>query len=156
LNPAVTVVMAATRDLSPRMAAAYVAVQVGAAIAGAMLANIMFDLAPITWSTTVRSGTPLLISEAVATFGLIGVVVAVGRTRPGIAPLAVAAYIVAGYWFTASTSFANPAMTVARAFTATYGGTRPADVPALIVAQALGAALGGRLFTWLVPLSSRA
>jgi len=151
LNPAVTLVMAATRDLTPRLAAAYIATQLVAAIAGAIVANVMFDLDPVTMSTTARHGAGLLFSEGIAMFGLIGVVIGVGRTAEAITPFAVAAYIVAGYWFTASTSFANPAMTLARAFTETYGGTRLADVPGFLVAQGIGAAAGGLLFTWLVP-----
>ena len=153
LNPAVTVVMAATRDLTPRLAAGYIAVQIAGAIAGAVLANAMFALDPVTLATTARAGFPKLLSEGVATFGLIGVVICVGRTRPAIAPVAVAAYIVAAYWFTASTSFANPAVTIGRAFSDTYAGIRAADVPGFIVAQAAGATLGGALFTWLVPLN---
>ena len=156
LNPAVTVVMAATRDLTPRLAAGYVAVQSAGAIAGAVLANTMFALDPVSLSTTVRAGFPQLLSEGVATFGLIGVVIAVGRTRAAITPLAVAAYIVAAYWFTASTSFANPAVTIGRAFSDTYAGIRPADVAGFIAAQGAGAALGGVLFTWLVPLDPQA
>ena len=152
LNPAVTVVMAATRDLTPRLALGYIAVQIAGAIAGAMLANAMFALDPVMLSTTARAGFPKLLSEGVATFGLIGVVICVGRTRPAIAPLAVAAYIVAAYWFTASTSFANPAVTIGRAFSDTYAGIRAADVPGFLAAQAVGATLGGALFTWLVPL----
>ena len=152
LNPAVTVVMAMTRDLTPPLAAGYVVVQVIGAVAGAVLANAMFALDPITLSTTVRSGFPNMLSEGVATFGLVGVVICVGRTRASIAPLAVAAYIVAAYWFTASTSFANPAVTIGRAFSDTYAGIRPADVAAFVAAQAVGASIGGLLFTWLIPL----
>jgi glycerol uptake facilitator-like aquaporin len=152
LNPAVTVVMALTRDLTPRLAAGYVAAQLAGGLAGAILANAMFALDPVTMSTTVRAGLPKLLSEAVATFGLVGVVLCVGRTRAAITPLAVAAYIVAAYWFTASTSFANPAVTVARAFSDTYAGIRMADVPGFILAQAVGATLGGATFAWLVPL----
>lgn len=152
LNPAVTVVMAMTRDLTPRVAAGYIVVQIAGGIAGAVLANAMFALDPVTMSTTVRAGFPKLLSEGVATFGLIGVVICVGRTRAAITPLAVAAYIVAAYWFTASTSFANPAVTIGRAFSDTYAGIRPADVAGFLAAQAAGATLGGVLFTWLVPL----
>lgn len=151
LNPAVTVVMAAQRALSPRLAVGYVGAQIVGAIAGAIVADAMFDLAPIAFATTVRAGFPKLLAEAVATFGLLGVVIAVGRTRAAITPLAVAAYIVAAYWFTSSTSFANPAVTIGRAFTDTYAGIRPADVPAFIAAQAVGAALGAIVFGWLVP-----
>ncbi|MGE5183939.1 MAG: aquaporin [Acidobacteriota bacterium] len=153
LNPAVTVVMAMTRDLSRRDAAAYVVVQVAGGIAGAVLANAMFALDPVMLSTTVRAGFPKLLAEGVATFGLIGVVICVGRKRAALTPLAVAAYIVAAYWFTSSTSFANPAVTIGRAFSDTYAGIRPADVGGFIAAQAAGAALGGALFGWLVPLA---
>jgi glycerol uptake facilitator-like aquaporin len=156
LNPAVTVVMAMTRDLTPRVAAGYVVVQIVGGIAGAVLANAMFALDPVTLSTTVRAGFPKLLSEGVATFGLIGVVICVGRTRAAITPLAVAAYIVAAYWFTASTSFANPAVTIGRAFSDTYAGIRPADVAGFIVAQAAGATLGGMLFSWLAPMRTPA
>jgi glycerol uptake facilitator-like aquaporin len=152
LNPAVTGVMAATRDLTLSVAAGYVVVQVTGAVAGAVLANAMFDLDPVSISTTVRAGFPKLLSEGVATFGLVGVVIAVGRTRSAITPMAVAAYITAAYWFTASTSFANPAVTIGRAFSDSYAGIRPADVPAFVAAQAVGAVLGGLTFTWLVPL----
>jgi glycerol uptake facilitator-like aquaporin len=151
LNPAVTVVMVATRAIAPRAAAGYIAAQIAGAIAGAVLANAMFELDPISFSTTARAGFPKLLSEAVATFGLVGVVIAVGRTRSAITPLAVAAYITAAYWFTASTSFANPAVTIGRAFSDTYAGIHPADILGFVAAQAAGATLGGVLFTWLVP-----
>jgi glycerol uptake facilitator-like aquaporin len=111
----------------------------------------MFDLAPVSMSTTARAGFPMLLSEGVATFGLIGVVIAVGRTRGPATPFAVAAYIVAAYWFTASTSFANPAVTIGRAFSDTYAGIQPGDVVAFVAAQAVGACLGGTVFSWLVP-----
>jgi glycerol uptake facilitator-like aquaporin len=155
LNPAVTVCMAFTKDLTPRVAAGYVVAQIIGGMIGAVLANAMFDLALVNWSTTERAGFAKLLSESVATFGLIGVVIAVGRTRAAITPFAVAAYIVAAYWFTASTSFANPAVTIARAFSNTFAGIRPADVGGFILAQAVGATLGAAFFTWLVPLQNR-
>lgn len=154
LNPAVTVPMALTRDLSPQLALGYIVVQCVGAILGAVAANVMFGLDAVKLSTTMRAGGAMLFSESIATFGLLGVVICVGRTRPAMAPFAVAAYIVAAYWFTASTSFANPAITIGRAFTDTYGGIRLADVPGFLGAQAVGAALGYFLFTWLVPLPS--
>jgi glycerol uptake facilitator-like aquaporin len=154
LNPAVTVVMAAQRQISPRLAAGYVAAQIAGGITGALLANAMFDLPLVTWSHHARAGSAQLLSEGVATFGLVGVVIAVGRTRPAITPLAVAAYIVAAYWFTASTSFANPAVTIARAFSDTFAGIRPEDVGGFVLAQALGATFGATLFGWLVPHSA--
>jgi glycerol uptake facilitator-like aquaporin len=151
LNPAITVAMTVTRDLTPRDAVGYVAAQGFGAIAGAMLANAMFDLPVVSWSATMRSGGAQLLSEGVATFGLIGVVIGVGRTRASVVPFAVAAYIVAAYWFTASTSFANPAVTLGRAFSDTYAGIRPADIGPFVAAQAVGAAIGASLFSWLVP-----
>lgn len=154
LNPAVTMCMAATKDLTPQLAAGYIVVQIGGGIAGAIAANAMFDLPLVTWSEHVRAGFPQLLSEVIATFGLLGVVIAVGRTRQAITPFAVAAYIVGAYWFTASTSFANPAVAIARAFSNTYAGIRPADVGGFIAAQLVGAALAGVLFTWLVPTRS--
>jgi glycerol uptake facilitator-like aquaporin len=151
LNPAVTLCMVAMKEQTPRRAAGYIAAQVAGGIAGAVLANGMFELPPITWSTTARSGFAQLLSEAVATFGLMGVIVGVGRTRAAIIPLAVAAYIVAAYWFTASTSFANPAVTIARACSDTFAGIRPADVGGFLAAQAVGATLGALVFSWLTP-----
>jgi glycerol uptake facilitator-like aquaporin len=156
LNPAVTIAMAVMRTVSPRDAASYIAAQIAGGIAGAMLANAMFGLSVVSWSTTVRSGGPQWLSEAVATFGLLGVVIGVGRTRPSNVPFAVAAYIVAAYWFTASTSFANPAVTIGRAFSDTYAGITPGDVGAFVIAQGAGAAAGASLFAWLVPQRSAA
>ncbi len=155
LNPAVTVCLAVTGELTPRVAAGYVVAQLAGAVVGAMLANAMFDLDVITLATTTRAGFPKLLSEAIATFGLIGVVICVSRTRGSIAPFAVAAYIVAAYWFTASTSFANPAVTIGRALSDTYAGIRPADAVGFVGAQAVGATLGALLFTWMVPSAAR-
>jgi glycerol uptake facilitator-like aquaporin len=140
LNPAVTLCMVAMKQQTPRSAVGYITAQVAGGIAGAILANAMFELPPITWSMTARTGLAQSLSEAVATFGLIGVVIAV------------AAYIVAAYWFTASTSFANPAVTIARAFSDTFAGIRPGDVAAFLIAQAIGATMGALVFSWLVPL----
>jgi glycerol uptake facilitator-like aquaporin len=152
LNPAVTLSMVAMKEQTPQSAVGYIAAQIAGAIAGAILANAMFELSPVTWSTTTRTGAAQLLSEAVATFGLMGVVIAVGRTRAQVTPFAVAAYIVAAYWFTASTSFANPAVTIARAFSDTFAGIRPVDVGGFLVAQAAGAAVGALAFSWLVPI----
>ena len=151
LNPAVTMCMAATKELPPPLAAGYVLAQVGGGIVGAVAANAMFDLPLVSWSEHVRAGCPQLLSEAIATFGLLGVVIAVGRTRAAATPFAVAAYIVGAYWFTASTSFANPAVAIARAFSDTYAGIRPSDVGGFIAAELIGATIGGAFFSWLVP-----
>jgi glycerol uptake facilitator-like aquaporin len=112
LNPAVTLCMVAMKAQTRRNAVGYIAAQIAGGIAGAILADAMFELPLVTWSMTVRAGGAQLLSEAVATFGLLCVVIAVGRIRAALTPLAVAAYIVAAYWFTASTSFANPAVTM--------------------------------------------
>jgi glycerol uptake facilitator-like aquaporin len=150
-NPVVTAWAAATGDISTREAAAYAAAQIAGGLAGAVLANAMFDLPALTWATTARAGHAQLLSEAVATFGLVGVIVGTSRRTPAMTPFAVAAYIVAAYWFTASTSFANPAVTIARAASDTFAGIRPVDVPAFIAAQAVGGLVAARLFGWLVP-----
>jgi glycerol uptake facilitator-like aquaporin len=102
----------------------------------------------------VRSGAAQLFSEFLATFGLLAVIQGCARRQPGVVAFAVAAYIAAAYWFTASTSFANPAVTVARALTGTFAGIRPADVPGFVVAQLAGAAAASALFRWLVPAPS--
>ncbi len=151
LNPAVTISLAVAKQLGARLALGYIVAQVIGAIAGALLANAMFELPLITWSHHARSGTGQWLGEAVATFGLLGVVIGVGRTRPTSTPLAVAAFIVAAYWFTSSTSFANPAVTIGRAFSDTYAGIRPSEIAGFIAAQAIGATVGALFFSWLVP-----
>ena len=156
LNPVVTLCMFAMRTQGRLSAAGYIVAQVVGGITGAILANAMFELPLVTWSTHTRTGAAQLLSEGVATFGLIGVVIAVGRTRAALTPFAVAAYIVAAYWFTASTSFANPAVTIARAFSDTFAGIRPADVAAFLLAQVLGAIVGALVFSWLVPVQGSA
>ena len=139
-NPAVTLVMAARRRISVAEAATLVATQILAALAGAMLAHAMFGLPLVELSSHVRTGWPAWLSEAVATFGLLMVILGARGGSDKIAVL-VALYIVGAYWFTASTSFANPALTIARSLTDTFAGIRPADAPGFIVAQAAGAAL---------------
>ena len=148
-NPIVTLWAAVNRELSARDAAAYLAAQVAGAVVGAVLANEMFGLAAITYATTARDTTPLLVSETIATFGLLGVVISTSARRPSLTPFAVAAYIVAAYWFTSSTSFANPAVTVGRALTDTFTGIRPADVPGFIAAQLVGGGAAAITFRWL-------
>jgi glycerol uptake facilitator-like aquaporin len=151
LNPAVTMCMVAMKELPPPLATGYVIAQVGGGIVGAVAANAMFGLPLVTWSEHVRAGFPQLFSEGIATFGLLGVVISVSRTRAPATPFAVAAYIVGAYWFTASTSFANPAVAIARAFSNTYAGIRPSDVGGFIAAELIGATFGGLFFAWLVP-----
>ena len=153
-NPVVTLAEAALGALSRRDAAAYVLVQALGAVFGVALADVMFDLPAFTASAHVRAGPALWLSEFVATFGLLATIFGVSRRTPAATPYAVAAWIVAAYWFTPSTSFANPAVTVARALTDTFAGIRPADVPAFVLAQCAGAAAATHLFAWLVPASS--
>lgn len=151
LNPIVTLWATLARALAPRDAALYVVAQIAGGLAGAIVANAMFALPAVAWSVTPRHGAAILLSEAVATFGLVGVVVSTSRRQPTAAPVAVAAYIVAAYWFTASTSFANPAVTIARAASDTFAGIRPADVPGFVAAQLVGGAAAALVFGWLVP-----
>lgn len=139
-NPVVTVAFALRAGFPWRQVPAYIAAQFIGALAGVLLAHAMFDLPLLQVSTTARSGAGQWLSEVVATFGLVLVVLSCDRARPWSAPLAVGAYIAAAYWFTASTSFANPAVTLARAFTATFAGIELRDVGPFILGQLLGAA----------------
>jgi len=149
-NPLVTLVFS-RRTLSAGTMAAFIAAQIAGAVAGVLLAHAMFDAPLVAWSAHVRSGPSQVLSEAVATFGLVGVIASGSRRTPAAVPFAVAAYIVGAYWFTASTSFANPAVTIARALTDTFAGIRPADVPSFVLGQALGAGSAALVFHWLVP-----
>jgi glycerol uptake facilitator-like aquaporin len=151
LNPAVTIVDAIERGISWAAAACYVAAQCAGAICGAMAAHVMFGLPAIQVSPHARSGAPQVFSEFVATFGLLCVIWGCSRQRSDAVPFAVAGYITAAYWFTSSTSFANPAVTIARALSDTFAGIRPADVPLFVVAQIAGALCATLLFRWLVP-----
>ncbi len=150
-NPAVTLVMALRRQLPWNEFFAYVVVQVVGAIAGVLLAHVMFALPIVTLSATDRSGTAKIVSEVVATFGLITVILGCVQQRKEAVPYVVAAYIGSAYWFTASTSFANPAVTIARSLSNTFSGIRIADVPAFIIAQLIGALLAMALYNWLYP-----
>jgi len=147
LNPAVTLADAIEGGIPWREVPPYIAVQFAGGVSGAFAAHLMFGLHWYSFSTHVRSGPPLLFSEFIATFGLLSV--GCSRTRPGATPFAVAAYITSAYWFTASTSFANPAVTVARALSDTFAGIRPADVPLFLIAQIAGALVATFLFRWL-------
>lgn len=148
-NPAVTLVDACRHGISWKHVPAYIAAQTTGAFAGVAIAHAMFGEPLYFASTHVRSGAAQALSEFVATFGLIAVIWGVARTRSAATPFAVGAYITAAYWFTASTSFANPAVTLARSLTNTFSGIRPADVPAFIAAQLLGAAAATVFFAWL-------
>jgi glycerol uptake facilitator-like aquaporin len=148
LNPAVTLVAAGSGELPWRQLPGYVAAQVAGAFAGVAAANFMFELPVFFASQHARHGAAQLASEAVATFGLISVIAGSART-PGSVPWAVGGYIAAAYWFTSSTSFANPAVTLARAATDTFAGIRPVDAPAFVVVQLAAAAAAGLLWRWL-------
>ena len=141
-NPVVTLALRLRGEISRGDAAAYVGTQVVAAIAGVLLAHAMFDLMLIQPGTHVRSGAAQWLSEGVATFGLVLTILVGRRQRAAAVPALVASYIFAAYWFTASTSFANPAVTLARSLTQTFAGIRPADAPGFIAAQIAGMALG--------------
>lgn len=150
-NPAVTLCDAWQGGLAWREVPLYVAAQVSGALAGVAAAHVMFGLPLFSASRHARAGGAQLFSEFVATFGLLSVVWGCARLRSAAVPFAVAAYITAAYWFTASTSFANPAVTLARAASDTFSGIRPADAPGFMAAQLAGAAAATLLFRWLVP-----
>jgi glycerol uptake facilitator-like aquaporin len=156
LNPAVTLADAIERGLSWRQAAQYGVVQVVGGVTGAIAAHLMFGLPAIFFSHHVRSGPAQFLSEFVATFGLVSVIWGCSRARTEFVPFAVGAYITAAYWFTASTSFANPAVTIARTLSDTFAGIRPVDAPLFILAQVFGALAATLLFRWLVPSLSSA
>jgi glycerol uptake facilitator-like aquaporin len=150
-NPAVTVADASQRGLAWRDVLPYVVAQVGGAFAGVALAHVMFGEPVFSASGHARAGLGQLTAEFTATFGLVSVIWGCSRSRPAATPFAVGAFITAAYWFTSSTSFANPAVTLARAASDTFAGIRPADAPGFILAQTLGAGSATLLFRWLVP-----
>jgi glycerol uptake facilitator-like aquaporin len=138
-NPLVTLLVALRGEMRWPEAGAYAVAQVAGAVAGVVIAHLMFDLTPVVLSATARSGPAQMFAEAVATFGLMLTITGTVRSAPAATPFAVGLYIVAAFWFTASTSFANPAVTIARALTDTFAGIAPNDVPAFIAAQLTGA-----------------
>jgi len=151
MNPVVTVADATHGGTAWREVPVYLGAQIVGGLLGTACAHLMFGRELFFASQHVRAGSAQLFSEFVATFGLLSVIWGTSRSRPGATPFAVAAYITAAYWFTSSTSFANPAVTLARAASDTFAGIRPADVPGFIGAQAVGAAAATLLFRWLVP-----
>jgi glycerol uptake facilitator-like aquaporin len=155
-NPAVTLVDAWQGGLAWTSVVPYVVAQIAGALCGTALANGMFGLPLFFASTHARSGALLVLSELVATFGLLAVIWGCVRGRSAATPYAVAAYIVGAYWFTPSTSFANPAVTIARSVTDTFAGIRPQDAPAFIAAQLVGALGATALFAWLAPVTGTA
>ena len=148
LNPLVTVALAIRGAMPWRRVAGYVLAQIVGAVVGVLLAHAMFDLELVQTATHVRHGAGQWVSEAVATFGLLCVIFGSSRQTAQFTPFAVAAYITAAYWFTASTAFANPAVTLARSLTDTFAGIRPADVGGFIVMQVVGAGAATALFAW--------
>ncbi|HEX4336887.1 MAG TPA: MIP/aquaporin family protein [Polyangiaceae bacterium] len=150
-NPVVTLADATQGGIAWRDVPVYVVAQVAGAFVGVAVAHVMFGEPVFAASTHVRAGGGQLVSEFVATFGLLATIWGTARTRPSAIPFAVGAYITSAYWFTSSTSFANPAVTLARAASNTFAGIRAADVPGFIVAQLVGAAASTATFAWLVP-----
>ena len=151
MNPAVTLVFAWRRELHWREAGAYVFVQLAFGILGAWAAHLMFDLPTLQLSVKARQGLGQWTGEAIATFGLILTILGTVRFRPQWVAATVALYITAAFWFTSSTSFANPAITVARSLSDTFAGIAPHDVPAFVAAQLLGATLAALVARWLFP-----
>lgn len=149
-NPAVTMVFALKRALPVTLAVGYVLVQIAAGIAGTLLAHLMFELPILQAASTVRTGPAQGIAELVATFGLMFFILAAVRFQSNAVPWVVGLYISAAYWFTASTSFANPAVTIARALTDTFSGIRPVDVSVFVLCQLFGALLAWGLAAWLI------
>ena len=149
-NPAVTLAFLVRGAIRPVMAVAYVAVQIAGGLAGMLAAHAMFDLSLLQESATERTGAAQWFSEWVATFGLVSTIFCVLRFQAAAVPWAVGLYITAAYWFTASTSFANPAVTVARSWTDTFSGIAPAHAPGFIVAQTIGALCAAVVCGWLL------
>jgi len=150
-NPVVTIMDALERGIAWRETPHYVVCQVLGGINGAVVSHLMFGLPIISFSRHVRSGPSQFLSEFVATFGLVSIIWGCSRFRSNAVAFAVGAYITAAYWFTTSTSFANPAVTIARCLSDTFAGIRPADVPWFVIAQFLGGLAATLLFRWLVP-----
>jgi glycerol uptake facilitator-like aquaporin len=148
-NPVVTAAFAFRKKFPGRAVPAYIAAQIVGAIAGVLIAHAMFDLELLQWSAKERSSAGQWLSEVVATAGLVFVVLSCDRSRPWAAPAAVGGYIAAAYWFTASTSFANPAVTLARGLTTTFSGINPGHIAPFVAAQLVGAALGVALDRFL-------
>lgn len=150
MNPVVSLVELRRGNLPVKDFFGYAAAQMAGAISGVGAANLMFDLPIFFFSAKERNGAAHFFSEFLATFGLLAVILATTKFRPQMTPFAVAAYIASAYWFTASTSFANPAVTIARSLSDTFAGIRPADILPFVVAQTLGAAAAYFVFRWLL------
>jgi glycerol uptake facilitator-like aquaporin len=150
-NPVVTLSFALRRELVWQDVPLYLLAQVVGGIGGVVTANLMFGLPAVFMSNHPRTGTAQLFSEFVATFGLVSVILAASRSQVAVVAIAVGAYIGAAYWFTASTSFANPAVTVSRSLSDTFAGIRPVDAPGFVLAQLAGGMAATVLFRWLMP-----
>ncbi|MDP6172623.1 MAG: MIP/aquaporin family protein [Rhodospirillales bacterium] len=150
-NPAVTLAFFLRKSIKPGPAGWFVLAQIFGALLGVGLAHIMFGEALFAPSATARNGTAQYVGEIIATFGLLGTILGCAMTRPGWVALAVGLYITGAYWFTSSTSFANPAVTLGRALTPTFSGIAPADAPGFIIAQLIGALIAVAVFAWLYP-----
>jgi glycerol uptake facilitator-like aquaporin len=148
-NPCVSLYFALRRQMPPAMAMAYAVAQTVAAVWGVWLAHVMFDMPVLETSAHLRSGWPLMLAEFLATFGLLATITGGVRFAPASVPMLVGLYITGAYWFTASTSFANPAVTLARALTQSFSGIAPVSVPGFLAAQLLGVAAGWALLPWL-------
>lgn len=154
-NPAVTLAFLVRREIAAGAALAYVAAQIIGGIGGSLLAHAMFELPIVQFGATARTGSGQWLAEVVATFGLVAAILAGVRLRPAAVPWLVGLYITAAYWFTASTSFANPAVAIARAFSDTFAGIRPIDLPGFILAECAGALIAVALIGWLLrPLTA--
>jgi len=149
-NPAVTLAFAIRREIAMRDSVLYVLAQILGGISGVLIAHVMFDNLLIDPSTTVRAGLGQWVGEFVATFGLIGTILGCLKARPEATPFAVGLYITAAYWFTSSTSFANPAVTIARGFSNTFAGIQPENISAFIAVQLIAALLATVFFNWLL------
>lgn len=150
-NPAVTLAFLMRGEIKVRLAIAFALVQIAGAVLGTWLAHLMFDQPVLQLSTTIRTGSAQWIAEIVAAFGLVFIILAGLRARADAVPWLVGLYITAAYWFTASTSFANPAVAIGRAFTNTFSGIRPLDLPGFITAEVFGAILAAVFAGWLFP-----
>lgn len=150
-NPVVSLIMARRGELEPADLRYYILAQIIGGCLGTWLAHLMFDLSVFQFSSTSRTGFAQWLAEFIAAVGLLFTILGTAEHRPASVPVAVGLYITAAYWFTASTSFANPAVTIARSLTDTFSGIYPMHVPAFVIAQVLGALAGGALAAWLTP-----
>ncbi|MEL6204409.1 MAG: MIP/aquaporin family protein [Pseudomonadota bacterium] len=149
-NPAVTLAFAIRQEIAPRLAGLYVGAQIAGGILGTWIAHLMFAQPVLQVSQTVRTGGPQWVAEVVATFGLVAVILGGIRFRGEAVPWLVGLYITSAYWFTASTSFANPAVAISRSLTDTFSGIRPLDLPGFVLAECVGAVIAVTLMGWML------